>query len=672
MKRILAWLLIALLLATPLLSLADGEDGTDAAPTETPTEQPTETPTATPSETPSATPTEQPTETPTVTPTETPTVTPSETPTVTPSETPTATPSVTPSEQPTEKPTETPTEQPTEQPTTEPTATPTAVPTIGEVLSIDTATVYDGMAKSYGQGYVPTVSGNTATVILPLVGDTLGQKIRVTPELSPDGPYILGNYQFDVSKSTVTAADKMTHEVFLIRLDLPLSGSRNNGTYPIPFTVEYVTLDGTQTQQTFTVQLTITDGKNPNASSGGGGGWTVVRKPVLLIEQGTVSPAEVAGGETVAIHVSVRNVGNIDAANIRIGVSPETDVLTLTGDLNAQFFPSLGVQKTAEADFALLTAVGAPEGEYVAVLQIEYEDRFGGTYSEVGRYRIRVTQPKVEITAIDYAETVGGGQDFAVSLTLTNTGARDASDIAVQFVPGDDAIRNKGVQDTVYVDSLAKGESKTVSFDLRALPSAFEGKHDFGFALGYQEQGSGGAFTGESRYTLHVQQKAQLGYDDVRLPESMTSGESFSQPVCVYNTGFTPIYNVRCTLDCDGLICSSAFLGNLDPQQSADKTMTVFVTTLSNTQKYGDTYGSFTISYEDADGQKYSEYLSVKMAIKEPVKQTDEEKERERQKVEEQNLLSQWWVSVLIGIAVICILIAVLVISRFARMLRMK
>ncbi len=60
------------------------------------------------------------------------------------------------------------------------------------------------------------------------------------------------------------------------------------------------------------------------------------------------------------------------------------------------------------------------------------------------------------------------------------------------------------------------------------------------------------------------------------------------------------------------------------------------------------------------------------MAIKEPVKQTDEEKERERQKVEEQNLLSQWWVSVLIGIAVICILIAVLVISRFARMLRMK
>ncbi len=651
MKRLLSWLLIVLLFAAPLLSVAE-DNGSDApALTADTTEPGGDTPTVPdPSPTETASPTPIPTETPTPTPTAAPSEAPSSTPTATPSEAPTGTPS--------------------EQPTDEPTPTPTAVPSIGEALAIDTVTVYDGMAKSYGQGYVPTVSGNTATVILPLLGNTLGQKIRVTPELSTDGPYIYGNYQFDVNKSTVTAADKTTHEIFLVRLDLPLSPSRYNGTYPIPFKVEYVALDGTQAEQTFTVQLTITDGKNPNA--GGGGGQASVRKPVLLIAEGTVTPTEVAGGDPIAMRFTLTNVGNLEATNIRVGVAAETDVIALTDDLNAQFFPSLAVQKSAEVGFDLCAAVGAKEGEYVVALQVDYEDRYGGTYSEVGRYRLQVTQPKVEITAIDYTETVGGGQDFTATLTLTNTGTRDAADIAVQFVPGDDAIRHKGVQDTVKLEALAKGASTTVSFDLRALPSAFEGKHDFGFAIGYTEPGSGGTFTGESRYTLHVQQKAQLGYDDVRLPESMTSGESFSQPVCVYNTGFTPIYNVRCTLDCDGLICSSAFLGNLEPQQSADKNMTVFVTTLQNSQKYGDAYGSFTISYEDADGQEYSEYLSVKMTIKEPVKQTDEEKERERQKVEEQNLLSQWWVSVLIGIAVICILIAVLVISRFTRMLKMK
>ena len=40
--------------------------------------------------------------------------------------------------------------------------------------------------------------------------------------------------------------------------------------------------------------------------------------------------------------------------------------------------------------------------------------------------------------------------------------------------------------------------------------------------------------------------------------------------------------------------------------------------------------------------------------------------------MEEQQTLSKWWVSVLIGIAVICILIAAIVIAKFMRMLKMK
>ena len=38
----------------------------------------------------------------------------------------------------------------------------------------------------------------------------------------------------------------------------------------------------------------------------------------------------------------------------------------------------------------------------------------------------------------------------------------------------------------------------------------------------------------------------------------------------------------------------------------------------------------------------------------------------------EQQTLSQWWISLLVAIAIIVILIAVIVIARFARMLRMK
>ena len=78
------------------------------------------------------------------------------------------------------------------------------------------------------------------------------------------------------------------------------------------------------------------------------------------------------------------------------------------------------------------------------------------------------------------------------------------------------------------------------------------------------------------------------------------------------------------------------------------------------------------ITYEDSEGNQFFDTVSLKMNIAEPKKQTDEEKEREQKKIEEQNTLSQWWVSLLIGIAVICILIAILVITRFSRMMRMK
>lgn len=564
---------------------------------------------------------------------------------------------------------ESPSTSPSADPSADPTAEPTAEP-VSEPLAIDTATLYEGMQKTYEQGYVPTVENNTATVILPLLGATAGNVIRVTPSLSTDGPYVYGNYQFDVRKEAVQAVDQTMHEVFLVRLDLPLKADRYNGTYAIPFAIEYTGVDGAAAQQTFTVQLTIADGKN--RSNGGGGGPSTVRKPVLLVTDSTLTPAEAAGGDTVRLMLTVANQGNYDATNIRIQLSSSTDALQLKTDLNAHFYDGLKVGKSLESEFELYCLPGSSEGSGIVTVYVTYEDRYGGMYSDQAQYRIAVTQPKIEIVACEYSEVLGGGEDFTAKLTVKNTGSRDAADVSVRFVQQDVSIRLKGVTDTVYLDALKQGDSAEVSFDLRALPSASEGKHGLKFVVAFRDGSHLGAFEAQSDYEMTVVQKATLGYDDVRLPESIVSGQSFTQPVCVYNTGFAPIYNVRCSLDCDGLICSSAFLGNLAPQQSADKTITVFVTTLSGSQKYGTTYGTFHISYEDADGNKFSEVAAVQMSITEPEQKTDAEREKELQKIEEQHLLSQWWVSILIGIAIICILIAALVISKFMRMLKMK
>ena len=623
MKRWIAWILALLLAVMPLLALAEDDPATDPAAGSETTEQPEE-------QEPDPSPQE-------------PDPSPQE-----PDPSPTA----------------------SAQPTASP--QPTDPPVIGETLSIDTATVYDGMKTSYGHGYVPTVSGGKAIIVLPLLGNTLGQRIRVTPELSAGGPYVLGNYQFDVLKSTETATDGTAHEVFLIRLELPLSGERMNGTYPIPFTVDYVATDGTQMQQSFTVQLTVTDGKN--ASSGGGGGSyrETVRKPVLRVEAVQTSPAEIVGGDTASLALTLKNVGNYDARNIRVSVHPETEALQSPGDLSEQFFAQLAVNQKLDVSFDLSVSLGARAGAEPVTVEIAYEDRYGGIYSEQTQVHVVLTQPQVVIAAAEYESIVNGGADLAVTLTLKNTGVRDAEAVQVQYTGQDAAIRHKGAEDFETVGPLKQGGTAKLTFELRALPSAGEGKHSFSFECRYSDAAGSGEYADSYDFPVTVTQRASLGHDDVRLPESMTSGESFSLPICVYNTGFAPIYNVRCTLNCDGLICSSAFMGNLEPQQSAEKTVTVFVTTRSGSQKYGEAYGSFDIVYEDADGTKYYESDSARLRIDEPQAKTDAEKERERQKVEEQQTLSRWWVSVLIGIAIVCILIAAIVIAKFMRMLKMK
>ena len=658
--RIIAWILVLILALTPMLSVAEGDD----------TEPPASADPSTPPET-----------DPPVTPDADPTTPQGTDPPATPGSDPTTPPETNPPASPTEQPSASPTAEASPSASADPTASPAAptstpgpVTETADPLKIDTYWKYPGMEKSYAQGYMPVQSGKTVRFLMPLLGKTLGSTIRVVPEFPSDGPFAASNLQFDVSEKTydVTQGQNSNQkEAYLVQFSAPLKDTYYNGTYTVMLHVSYKNPQGEPAEQTFPMQIQITGGKTVSAG-GGGGGMTVVRKPVILIDNYAIDPLEVSGGEKVSVKISLTNVGNYDARNIRVSLVPESDTLKLEGDLNARFFDALLVRGKLEAAFDLSVQKGASEGPALFTVQLAYEDRFGGSYTDEGKYQVYITQPKIEILSCEYSEVVNGGDGFTVMLTVQNTGTRDAKNVSVQYTGSDDSIRNKDAKDHQEIGTLKVGESRELVFNLRAMPNAMEGKHSFRFSCFYQEADSGGSYESSGNYPLSVVQEASLGYDQIKLPESVTCGESFTLPVCVYNTGFSEIFNIRCTLDCDGLICSSAFLGNLAPQESADKTMTVFVTTLSGTQKYGDTYGSVQIFYEDVNGERHTEFQSVKMTVAEPVKVTDEEKAKKEKEQKEQQTLSQWWISLLVAIAVIIILIAVIVIARFVRMMRLK
>ena len=530
-KRILCLLLAALLALLPLMTLADGEEGgTDPEPPAGQTD-PTDPP-ADPTD-PPADPTDPPVE---------------------------PTPSA--SADPGPSPSDDPGPSPSDDPGPTPTPTPRPGGASDTELVIDTAYVYPGMAKSYADGYMPTVSKGKALFVLPLLGDVMGDVVRVTPDISTSGPFLYGNYQFDLKKSVQTAKDSAgnaaSREVFLVSLSLDLAKNRYNGTYPLTFHVGYTDINGQPAEQYFTLQVTITDGRKVSTGGGGGGGPTAVKKPVLVLEKSEVSSATIAGGEEFTLTLEVKNVGDLEAKNVRVATAAQSQGLYRSDSLAPLFLAQVGTEETAQVSFPFASDKTVFAGRHGLTVELSYEDKYGNVY----------------------------------------------------------------------------GDSVTLQ--------------------------------------VNVVQESSIGFDEMKLPETLTSGDTFTQPVCVYNTGYAPVYNVRCTLRMDGLIAASAFLGTLEPQQSADKAISVFVTTLAGKEKYGESYGELVVSYEDMAGQEHSEFQSLRTTVQAPVVQTDEEKAKQEKEQKEQQTLSQWWVSLLVSIAFILIVLSVIVIARFSRMLKMK
>lgn len=475
-------------------------------------------------------------------------------------------------EQPTPKETPTP-EKPVETPTVEPSADPSATPTTpgaseeptplpGQPLEIDTGYIYTGMDTSYAMGYMPKIAGGQAVIVLPLLGETLGNVIRVIPEISTDGPFVYGNYQFDVYKTTETALNAVgfstERQVFLVSLALNLSPSRYNGTYPVTFDVQYTDVNGESQSQSFTLQVAITDGASKSTSSGGGGGQQSVRKPVLQLVSSAVTPESVDGAGEVLLTVTLQNVGNRDATNLHVTAQSQDSDVLMTSDLNGVFLTGLAMQGTVEGSFTFAVNERTLSGSHYFTVQATYEDKYGGSYTDAWQFRVNVTQP------------------------------------------------------------------------------------------------------------------VKLGFDQMKLPESITSGESFTQMLYVYNPSQAPAYQVQATLTVDGLVCASAYLGTIEAQGSAGKEMSIFATTLSGSQRYGESYGMLEISYQDEQGEWFVLTQDLDITIEEPKPITDEEKEKQEAEQKEQQTLSQWWVSLLIAIAAILVLLSLIIISKFTRMLKMR
>lgn len=438
----------------------------------------------------------------------------------------------------------------TQAPITTPEPTPEPTP-VADKLIIDSWSLYDGMDKTYQQGYVPRIVNGCCYIIFPLIGETYDGKVTVTADLgaTADSPFVFGNY-------SQTAAGWGRY-VFMF--EIPLVKGRINGSYPVTLKADYLDVLGQQKQQSFTVFVTVSDGKKPKDPDA----KEAAEKPELFISACEISPNTVTGGDEFTATVTIDNIGAIRARSVRLSYGSE----------------------------------------------------------------------------------------------------------AAGIIPAD-------TNSAMHLENIASGESATVSFALRTTGDVLAGEQPFYVTLDYVDL-YGGVYTNTRTFLVRVTQPAEMTYDAISLPKSVTAGETFTLPANVFNIGKSPLRNVTVNLTGAGLFpTSSVFLGDIQPGQAGYGELKVFVGMLSMTEGYTESYGKatgvYTVTYTDDAGETHTAEQQLSTEIKQPViagEKTDAEKQAEE---EQKRAMSQWWISALAAFAVIAIIVAVIVVSKFARMMRMK
>ena len=566
----------------------------------------------------------------------------------------------------------------------------------GSALYIHTG--YDIEGQTYGNGYVPTVSNNTAHIVLPLTTGQAGlSPLRVTPvfDAGADSPFAYGNYEFNVS----WVPDKGVFPgVFPVTLKLPLKADRKNGVYPVEFRCAYTDAGGAAYTQSFTVQVTISDGQDPNWAAP-----TPTPQPVagqLTIDSHTLYPG-------MALTYAEGYVPTILNGRVYI-VLP---LLGQTYDGRVTVTANLGETQDSPFIYGNYSQTAAGYGKYVFGLEIPLlAERYNGTYpvelradylDVTGKQasqtfpvyvtitdgktppdpneapRQEVEKPELFISACKVEpETVGGEEEFSVAVTIDNIGAIRARSVRLTYGSEAAGIVPAETNNALHLENIASEDSAEVTFRMKTTKDVLAGQQPFYITLDYVDL-YGGVYTNTRTFLIQVTQPAVMGYDPVTLPKEIAAGETVSLPANVFNLGKSTLRNVTVTLTGAGLFpTSSVFLGDIPPGEAGYGEMKVFIGMLSMTEgyteSYGPTTGTYTVAYQDDQGVDHAEETQVSTEIQQPVIEGEKTEAEKQAEAEAKRAAGQWWISVLVAFAAIAIIVAVIVVNKFARMMRMK
>lgn len=396
-------------------------------------------------------------------------------------------------------------------------------------LKIDNVNVYPGMIKAYAYGYEPMIKDGKAIISLPLLKGTTIVKTSLTATLdlgsTENSPFVYANYQKQVTLEKLPI-NHYESEIkgYLVYFEIPLSNERVNGTYPVGVNIEYQTPEQSKAEQSFTVYVTITDGKESSES--------VTAQPKIIVSEYAVSTEKVVAGEPFDLRVTLLNTEkNMGTKNVVMTQSSETTDIISNSQSNTHFIGEIKPQQKQEVSLSLKTRLDAEPRPQKVKLTISYEDETNKAYTVTEEILVEIVQPiRLEFDDVNLPKTVNAGDSLPVSLQVFNMGKSTIYNVLASLdMPG--AIPDG----SAYLGNMESGKSATAEIyaffgTLDMSESESDSDQKYGTSIGkisitYEDE-YGKAYTEEVEVSTTIERPV---FEPAFEPEVVEETEKASQ-----------------------------------------------------------------------------------------------------------------------------------------------
>lgn len=356
-------------------------------------------------------------------------------------------------------------------------------------------------------------------------------------------------------------------------------------------------------------------------ASGKNGGKVLVRLPLMCVS-GPVMNIKVAPKLSTSLDEFPFAIERVDYTVGYNGFINANQIIEFQFDMRFADKVTAGVKKV---DFTVTyeRGWGSAEGSSTESCDVSLYVNVTKGYEAAGDTpggETTQTLPKLVVDSYSFSEEkIYAGETFTLTFTVRNTSnEEDTKSILVTMTNNADTGKLTPAEgsNTLYIDKLAKGESKTMTMSIATAPDteakAYEIKLDFEYEGTKTRPATLAKGESSASIPVTVMQKIRLKIDDPTVDGEAMEGESVPVYFSLYNMGRSPIYNCMVTVEGDGLSLEDSFFqGTVAAGNSMRADLSIITATP------GQIDGEIVISYEDSLEEKMEERLPLSLYVTE-------------------------------------------------------